>query len=143
MKRNFKGIVNVLFFAPIKKLLELLLDITYLLQLWDGIWSVPMSILLFLSIEIAGRMYLSDGDSLGFYDPAFIQAAFLASIYMVLFNFIAWVGMFFNFRSVYFYYLKDSKNDFKNLLPWQKLSFLLFLYCFFVVLMLIMTMRLV
>jgi hypothetical protein len=102
------------------------------IQIWDGLWSIPFSVFLFIAFGIAGAAWFGEG--FGFYGPENFQAAIYVAALMVIFNMTTWFGFYFNFRSVFFYYLKESSTDFKNFTSWQKIALLLFLYCFFMVL---------
>ncbi|WP_109301012.1 hypothetical protein [Aquimarina sp. AU474] len=110
----------------------------FLIQLWDGIWSVPIAFSLFIFIAILGQKIFGSG--VGFYDPAFWQAALLAAGELIFFNLIVFLGLYFNFRHIWKYYkgeknenqlINKSKEDFNNIKPWQRLVLLLFLYCFY------------
>lgn len=115
--------------------------IKYWLQLWDGVWSIPLSFLLFVLMGIVGETILGEG--FAFYDPSILQAGLLASALIILFNMVAWLGIWFNFRGIFHYYLIYSKNDFKKLREWQRLLFLVFLYVFYFSVLTLLTIRLV
>lgn len=87
------------------------------------------------------------GAAVGFYDPAFWQAALLAAGEVILFNLVIWLGLYFNFRGVFRYYVGEvkgdkvvnlSKEDFGRLEPWQRISVLLFLYSFYLVVLVVL-----
>lgn len=107
------------------------------LQLWDGIWSVPLAAFAFMIVGVLLQWIF--GESVGFYDPSFLQAAFLSSFILILFNSIAFFGLYFNFKHLFKYYRRDSRKEFDNLPPWLKISFLLFLYVFYIVVLVILT----
>lgn len=126
-------------YARIKK-------VRFMLQLWDGVWSVPLGAALFWGSGMLIQWLFADpsGQSApGFYDPSFIQAGFYASFMCVFINAVAWFGLYFNFRAVWRYYVgrrnKDtgkvenlSKDEFLiKLKPWQRIALLIGLYCFF------------
>lgn len=126
------------------------------LQLWDGVWSVPLGMALFIGFGVLlQRFFYNPADpegAPGFYDPSFLQSMFYASAVQVFINLVVWLGIHFNFRRVKHYhsgtakitYQTDSrpiadqegcienksKQDFESLEPWQRLKLLLFLYCF-------------
>jgi hypothetical protein len=126
------------------------------LQLWDGIWSVPLAMLAFLGAGIGLQLFFTDPSDPqggpGFYDPSFIQASIYGAALLVFMNLVAWLGIYFNFRGLwrYFYGTRTpdgtvtnlSKEDFKNLKPWQRLGLLLFIYLFFMVALLLLITRL-
>lgn len=112
------------------------------LLLWDGVWSIPLAIFAFTICGIVVQWWFGDPlnpeTTPGFYDPSFIQAAFLASLMLVFVNFTAWLGLYFNFRAVWRYFVGEkkadgtisnkSKEDFLNLSSWQRILLLVFLY---------------
>lgn len=118
----------------------------YFLLFWNGFWSVPLSFLAFLGLGIAGQYFFGEG--IGFYDPSFWQAALLATGEFLFFNSVAFFTLRFCFRHLWKYYKgnnqgfnvrankmevsNQSKEDFDQLQPWQKLFLLVFLYCFFI-----------
>lgn len=130
--------------------------IKFHLQLWDGVWSVPLAMVLFVGFGVLLQWYFADPadpqGAPGFYDPSYLQAAFYASAMQVFINFVVWLGIHFNFRRVKHYHSgqaqktpqtdsrpvpyqpecieNKSKQDFESLQPWQRLVLLLFLYCF-------------
>lgn len=120
--------------------------IRFMLQLWDGVWSIPLAALLFLGSGYLLQWIFTDPVSgqggPGFYDPSFIQAGFYASLMCVFVNTVAWWGLYFNFRAVWRYYvgrrnkedgkvLNLSKDDFLKQKPWVKIVLLIGLYVFF------------
>lgn len=115
--------------------------IKHILALLDSIWSVPLAFLSFMAYGYFGSWFF--GDSFGFYDPSFFQAAIYSALILVFFNGVSWGGMWFNFRAVYRYYITKSSEDFSNLAAWQKLLYILFLYCFFMVILTVLALKLV
>ena len=111
------------------------------LQLWDGIWSIPLSTIVFFAIGELGQYYFGAGFS--FYEPSVFQAAILAAAMLILFNAIIWLGIYMNFRGLYRFYVTDSKLIFLKLTPWQKLRILFFVYFSFLLALLLLTTRLV
>lgn len=114
--------------------------VSYHLSLWNGIWSIPLALALFLGLGIIGQHFFGEG--VGFYDPAFWQAALLAAGEFLFFNTIAFFTLYFCFRHIWRYYKGSrydtdiktkAREDFNDLTPWQKIVLLLFLYCFFIV----------
>jgi hypothetical protein len=82
--------------------------IKFHLQLWDGIWSVPLGMLLFLGCGVFLQTIFYNRDDPqggpGFYDPSFLQSAFYASCMQVFINFVVWLGIHFNFRRIKHYH---------------------------------------
>jgi hypothetical protein len=54
-----------------------------------------------------------------------------AALILVAANTLAFLGLYFNFRGLWRFWLNDSKNAFNTLLPWQKIAVTLLLYFFF------------
>ena len=101
------------------------------IKIWDGLWSIPLTMFIFVIVGFLGQLYF--GPEFGFYDPTFIQAAFLTCALLVIANCVTWFIMYFNFRDLWKYYIRYSKDEFGNLEKWQKIRVLLFLYCFYMV----------
>lgn len=104
------------------------------LQQWDVVWSAPLVVLMFVGIAYMGEAIFGFG--FGSYDPSIWQAVVMASGIIVILNGAVWLGLYLNWRKVYFYYKDQSKKDFDNLAPWQRLLILIGLYCFYVCAML-------
>jgi len=113
--------------------------IKYLLQLIDGLWSVPLGFFIFFG----SGLFLSSvfGMAVGQYDMAFIQPLFLAGTIVVGATNIAVLGLYFTFRTIFYYLygrvenkviINISKSDFETLKPIQKICVSLFLFLFFV-----------
>jgi hypothetical protein len=118
--------------------------IKHWLLLWDGVWSIPLALLMFVLSGTIIQWFFADPlfpeNSPGFYDPSFIQAAFFASAMQVFLNFTAWLGLYFNFRGMWKYFVgkltetgeteNKSHADFLKLTSWQRIVLLVFLYVF-------------
>ena len=113
--------------------------IKFLLQLVDGLWSVPLGFFIFFG----SGLFLSSvfGMAVGQYDMAFIQPLFLAGTIVVGATNIAVLGLYFTFRTIFYYLygrvenkviINISKSDFETLKPIQKICVSLFLFLFFV-----------
>lgn len=124
--------------------------IKYLLQLIDGLWSVPLGFFVFF----ASGLLLSSifGMAVGQYDMAFIQPLFLAGTIVVGATNIAVLGLYFTFRTIFYYLygrvenkviINISKSDFETLKPIQKICISLFLFLFFVVSVIVVYLNLV
>jgi uncharacterized membrane protein len=114
--------------------------IKHYLQLWDGIWSIPLAFTLFVLTGLAGQAYFG----LGFaaYDPAIFQAALVAAGLLVFFNAIVWLGMYMNFRQLYRFYRDHSTHAFNTLTPCQKLCVLSAVYAGYLLALLLLTLHL-
>jgi hypothetical protein len=115
----------------------------FLLSLYDGVWSIPLALVMFIGSGLLIQRFFTDPSTPesapGFYDPSFIQAAFYTSFICVFINFTVWMGMYFNFRGVWRYFVGKkkgtvvqnlSKDDFTNITAWQRILVLLALYSF-------------
>ncbi|NBP00936.1 MAG: hypothetical protein EBU90_12525 [Proteobacteria bacterium] len=118
----------------IKKLL-------YKLQLFDGVWSIPLA---FLGFFIAGSLSLEYfGDPL--ISVEYIQQVILSGLILVFANFVAFLGGFFNFRGLQkFFYSKELKEKIINLSVWERVKLYLIVYfgllsAFLVILWLVMS----
>jgi len=118
----------------IKKLL-------YKLQLFDGVWSIPLA---FLGFFIAGSLSLEYfGDPL--ISVEYIQQVILSGLILVFANFVAFLGGFFNFRGLQkFFYSKELKEKIITLSVWERVKLYLIVYfgllsAFLVILWLVMS----
>lgn len=113
----------------------------YYLQLFDGIWSVPIA---FLGFFIAGSLSLEYfGDPL--ISIEYIQQVILAGLILVFANFVTFLGGFFNFRGLQkFFYSKELKEKIITLSVWERIKLYLIVYfglllAFLVILWLVMS----
>ncbi|HPB85306.1 MAG TPA: hypothetical protein PLR63_05925 [Paludibacteraceae bacterium] len=124
--------------------------IKFLLQLIDGLWSVPLGFFIFFG----SGLFLSSvfGMAVGQYDMAFIQPLFLAGTIVVGATNVAVLGLYFTFRTIFYYLygrvenkviINISKSDFETLKPIQKICISLFLFLFFVVSVIVVYLNLV
>lgn len=96
------------------------------LRVWDGIWSVPLAILIFSAV---GYSIISlFGPEVGAMYPVYIQRLFYAALCMVICNFLVLFGIYMNFRGVFKYYLEDLKSDFNSLDPHKRVKLMLIVY---------------
>jgi hypothetical protein len=103
----------------IKKLL-------YNIQKYDGVWSIPLA---FLAFFFAGKYsYEYFGDAL--ISTEYLQHVFLAALILIFANFVVFLGINFNFRSLQrYFYSREIKEDIKrNLTTWQRIKLYLFVY---------------
>jgi len=113
----------------------------YKLQLFDGVWSIPLA---FLGFFIAGSLSLEYfGDPL--ISVEYIQQVILSGLILVFANFVAFLGGFFNFRGLQkFFYSKELKEKIINLSVWERVKLYLIVYfgllsAFLVILWLVMS----
>ena len=103
--------------------------IRYNLQLFDGLWSIPIAFAVFLIAGALSSEYF--GDAL--ISTEYVQYIVLASLIMVFANFITFLGIRFNFkalqREVYSKEIKYELNTY--LTTWQKVVLYLLLYAFY------------
>lgn len=92
----------------IDRLKESFKKFKWFLSLWDGVWSIPIGIMLFTGAGIIIQIFFTDptvGDGApGFFDPSYIQLAFYVSLIMTFINFTVALGMYFNFRGLFRYF---------------------------------------
>lgn len=103
--------------------------IKFWLQHIDGIWSVPLSFLLFWITGLVLTSVLGYGT--GTYDPGFIQPLFLATAIVIGATNVAVLGVYFTFRGIYRYlygerknegyWINYSKKDWLKLTVWQRM----------------------
>ncbi|MCO5238885.1 MAG: hypothetical protein M9904_02410 [Chitinophagaceae bacterium] len=109
------------------------------LQLYDGVWSVPLA---FLGFWFLGIMLSLMGTATGVYDISFIQPLLLAAAIVIGAANIALGGLYFTFRGFYRFlygqvkpdtgeFLNFSKINWKKLLPWQQFAISLSVFFFF------------
>jgi len=127
----------------------------YYLQLFDGLWSVPLGFFIFFLVGLVLSSFF--GMAVGSYDLAFIQPLFLAGTIVIGATNMATLGLMFTFRELFRYlygrrsklknsslnYYNLSKEDFYNLNPLQRLCVSLFLFLFFILAILIVFLKLV
>jgi hypothetical protein len=104
------------------------------LQMYDGVWSIPLA---FLGFFMAGRYgYEYFGDAL--ISTEYIQVVFMAALILIFANFVVFLGINFNFRSLqrYFYSIEIKEQIKNELTVWQRIKLYLFVYFFFLVLFL-------
>ncbi len=104
-------------------------SLRYLLQLYDGVWSIPLAFLLFFLAGYGSYTYF--GDAL--ISTEYIQYIVLAAMVMVFANFVVFLGIRFNFRALQReIYNKEVKYEINTYLTtWQKVVLYLCLYAFY------------
>jgi len=112
------------------------------LQMFDGIWSIPIAFFIFLLAGSYSAEYFGDG----LISTEYIQQVFLAALVMIFANFVVFLGAFFNFRGLQnYFYSKDAKAELEySSTPWQRIVLYLVVYfglflSFLLILWLIMT----
>jgi hypothetical protein len=112
------------------------------LQLFDGIWTIPLAFFLFLLAGSYSAEYFGDG----LISTEYIQQVLLAVLIMIIGNFVVFLGGFFNFRGLQnYFYSKDAKAELEySSTPWQRIVLYLVVYfglflSFLLILWLIMT----
>lgn len=80
----------------------------FLVQLLDGVWSVPLGFIIFwISGLLLSAVF---GYGTGTYDPGFIQPLFLAATIVIGATNIALLGLYFSFRGLYRYLYGQKKT---------------------------------
>ena len=77
---------------------------------WDGIWSIPIAVALFVGIGFL-ITYLF-GPEAGMMLPAYVQRLFYVLMVMIFINFFVWFGMYINFPDIFTYYDKEDSGGF-------------------------------
>jgi hypothetical protein len=113
----------------------------YKLQLFDGIWSIPLA---FLGFFLAGSLSLKYfGDPL--ISIEYLQQVILSGLILVFANFIVFLGINFNFRGLQrFFYSQELKEKIVSLSVWERIKLYLIVYfglfsAFLVILWLVMS----
>ena len=100
--------------------------ITYTLQLFDGIWSIPLAFLFFSVVGTFSYKYF--GDAL--ISTEYLQYVVLSAVVMIIANFVVFLGIRFNFRAlqrqIYSSQMKEALNT--DLDTWQKVKLYMLLY---------------
>jgi hypothetical protein len=97
------------------------------IQLWDFVWSFPLSMLLFYGYGYIQEEAFNDP----MYSTEWIHKTMLTTVIMILMNGFIQLGMWFNFRGIYkYFYSKTStvRDDYKLLPTWLKVYSFLFIY---------------
>jgi small-conductance mechanosensitive channel len=112
------------------------------LQLFDGIWSIPVVFFLFLLAGSYSSEYFGDG----LISIEYIQQVILAALILIFGNFVVFLGGYFNFRGLQsYFYSSQAKNELDyTSTAWQKIVLYVCVYfglflCFLFILWLIMT----
>jgi hypothetical protein len=96
------------------------------IQLYDGVWSIPLA---FIAFFFAGKYsYEYFGDAI--ISTEYLQYVILTGLIMVFANFVVFLGLNFNFRSLQrYFYSKEIKADIKkDLTTWQRVKLYLLVY---------------
>ena len=104
-------------------------SVRYNLELFDGLWSIPIAFALFIIAGTLSAEYF--GDAL--ISTEYVQYIVLASLIMVFANFITFLGIRFNFKALQReVYSKEIKGEINTYLTtWQKVVLYLLLYAFY------------
>lgn len=121
---------------------ELFKSLKYRLQLFDGLWSIPLSFAAFTYFGYLSSTYF--GDPL--ISIEYLQQVLLASLILVFANFVVFLGINFNFRNLQKeFYSKELRQSAKmTITTWQRIKLYLlvyfaFLFSFLLILWLVMT----
>lgn len=105
--------------------------VAYFLQKWDGVWSLPLLIGLFILIALFGQSIFGNWFIPMPLDD--LHSAMEAGIIVIAANTIALLGMRFNFKELFRYYHNTSKQDLQKLHAWQRLLILSAVYLLYFV----------
>jgi hypothetical protein len=121
---------------------DLIKAIKYKLQLFDGLWSIPLAFVAFTAFGYISSVYFGDP----IISIEYLQQVLMAALILVFANFVVFLGINFNFRSLQKdFYSRDLKYYSKmELNSWQKIKLYLlvyfgFLLSFLLILWLVMT----
>lgn len=125
--------------------------VIYLLQLWDGVWSVPLAFAGFWIIGVILTGWF--GAAAGTYDPGFIQPLLLAGAVVIGVTNLSVMGLYFSLRGI-FRFLYGQKNNegqrvnyskikWKALTPFQQFGIALFCLFFYMTLITIVYLKFV
>ena len=116
--------------------------ILHKLQMWDGLWTIPLAFFLFLLAGTYSSEYFGDG----LISTEYIQQGILAALILVFANFVVFLGGLFNFRGLQnYFYSKHAKEELEySSSPWQRITLYVCIYfglllSFLFILWLIMT----
>jgi ABC-type uncharacterized transport system permease subunit len=123
-------------------MMNLIKSLKYRLQLFDGLWSIPLAFIVFMYAGYLSASYF--GDPL--ISIQYLQQVLMAAMILILANFVVFLGINFNFRALQRdFYSKELKYYSKmELNSWQKIKLYLLVYfglllAFIVILWLVMT----
>lgn len=111
----------------------------FLLQHYDGLWSVPLAFFGFYFVGLVLSWFFGYGT--GTYDPAFVQPLFLAAVVVIGATNAGVLGLYFTLRGFHRYLygrkkgedvLNQSKADWKDLTAVQRLLISLASLAFFI-----------
>ena len=121
---------------------DLIKSIKYKLQLFDGLWSIPLAFVAFTAFGYVSSVYFGDP----IISIEYLQQVLMAALILVFANFVVFLGINFNFRQLQKdFYSKDLKYYAKTeVTTWQKIKLYLlvyfgFLLSFLLILWLVMT----
>lgn len=95
------------------------------LKLWPEWFSLPAGLLLWVASPYILQWY---DPTAATFDAGVFQAIVFSIMCMLIGNGLAFMGILFNFKTLFEFYEFDLSVTFKNLTPWQKVLSLLLLY---------------
>ena len=120
----------------------ILKSIKYRLQLFDGLWSIPLAFVAFTYFGYLSAEYFGDP----IISIQYLQQVLMSSLILVFANFVVFLGINFNFRNLQkeFYSKELSRSAKMQLNSWQRIKLYLavyfgFLLSFLLILWLVMT----
>lgn len=99
------------------------------LIMWDGVWSVPVAIFIFLAVGQAIVSWF--GPEAGMMLPVYMQRLFYAALCMVIANFVVLFGLYMNFRGWFNWYDTSITQTFTELPAKTKIILFLVMYGFY------------
>lgn len=106
----------------LKKLFELVKE-------WkEELWSIPLAFLIFFFSPVLLRWI---DPTAGTYDAGIFQIILFASICLLVFNGLTWMGIKQLFPELFIYFQNQFKDEFQKLTEWQRIKVSLFVWAFF------------
>jgi hypothetical protein len=94
----------------------------------EEFFSIPLALIIFFVSPYVLRWI---DPTAGTYDSGIFQIILFATISLLIYNGLAWMGVKQVFPEIFFYFQNAFKIDFKTLEPWQKIKVSLFIWALF------------
>jgi hypothetical protein len=94
----------------------------------EEFFSIPLALIIFFASPF---MLRAVDPTAGVYDSGVLQIILFATICLLVFNGLAWMGVKQVFPEIFQYFQNAFKIDFKSLEPWQKIKISLFIWALF------------
>ncbi len=94
----------------------------------EEFFSIPLSLIIFFISPYFLRWL---DPTTGTYDAGIFQIIIFATISLLMYNGLTWMGIKQVFPEIFTYFQDKFKTDFQQLEPWQKIKISLFIWAFF------------